>query len=94
VQGTQTLQRLPFKVVGFYPSWHLGSLTFLRYSSVSITLDVYSYVIPGLGDAAALAMEETLVQSDGAISAHSEEARQHQIVARDLTEPHADGAEV
>jgi len=32
----------------------------LGHSSVSITLDVYSHVIPGLGDAAALAMEEAL----------------------------------
>jgi integrase len=28
----------------------------LGHSSVSITLDVYSHLIPGLGDAAALAM--------------------------------------
>jgi integrase len=32
----------------------------LGHSSVSITLDVYSHVIPGLGEAAALAMEEAL----------------------------------
>jgi integrase len=32
----------------------------LGHSSVSITLDVYSHVIPGLGDAAALAMEDAL----------------------------------
>ena len=32
----------------------------LGHSSVSITLDVYSHVIPGIGDAAALAMEEAL----------------------------------
>ena len=32
----------------------------LGHSSVSITLDVYSHVIPGLGDAAALAMDEAL----------------------------------
>jgi integrase len=32
----------------------------LGHSSVSITLDIYSHVIPGLGDAAALAMEEAL----------------------------------
>ena len=31
----------------------------LGHSSVSITLDVYSHVIPGLGDAAA-AMEDAL----------------------------------
>ena len=32
----------------------------LGHSSVSITLDVYSHVIPGLGEAAALAMDEAL----------------------------------
>jgi integrase len=32
----------------------------LGHSSVSITLDVYSHVIPGFGDAAALAMEDAL----------------------------------
>jgi hypothetical protein len=32
----------------------------LGHSSVSIALDVYSHVIPGLGDAAALAMDEAL----------------------------------
>ena len=32
----------------------------LGHSSVAITLDVYSHVIPGLGDAAALAMEDVL----------------------------------
>ena len=32
----------------------------LGHSSVAITLDVYSHIIPGLGDAAALAMEDTL----------------------------------
>jgi integrase len=32
----------------------------LGHSSVSITLDVCSHVIPGLGDAAALAMEDAL----------------------------------
>jgi integrase len=32
----------------------------LGHSSVSITLDVYSHVISGLGDAAALAMEDAL----------------------------------
>ena len=30
------------------------------HSSVSITLDVYSHVIPGLGDTAATAMDEAL----------------------------------
>jgi hypothetical protein len=32
----------------------------LAHSSVSITLDIYSHVIPGLGDAEALAMEDAL----------------------------------
>ncbi len=32
----------------------------LGHSSVSITLDVYPHVIPGLGDAAAVAMEDAL----------------------------------
>ena len=32
----------------------------LGHSSVSITLDTYSHVIPGLGDAAAGAMDEVL----------------------------------
>lgn len=32
----------------------------LGHSSVSITLDVYSHVIPGLGDAAALARKDAL----------------------------------
>ena len=32
----------------------------LGHSSVSIALDVYSHVIPGLGDAAARAMEDAL----------------------------------
>jgi integrase len=32
----------------------------LGHSSVSVTLDVYSHVIPGLGEGAALAMEEAL----------------------------------
>ncbi len=32
----------------------------LGHSSVSITLDVYSHLIPGLADAAALAMEDAL----------------------------------
>jgi integrase len=32
----------------------------LGHSSVSITLDVYSHVIPGLGEVAASAMEEAL----------------------------------
>jgi integrase len=37
----------------------------LGHSSVSITLDVYSHVIPGLGDAAALAMEDALGDDPG-----------------------------
>jgi hypothetical protein len=36
----------------------------LGHSSVSITLDVYSHVIPGLGDAAADAMEDALGDDD------------------------------
>ena len=32
----------------------------LGYSSITITLDTYSHVIPGLGDAAASAMNEML----------------------------------
>jgi integrase len=32
----------------------------LGHSSLSITLNVYSHVIPGLGDAAAVAMEDVL----------------------------------
>ncbi len=37
----------------------------LGHSSVSITLDVYTHVIPGLGDAAALAMEDALGDDPG-----------------------------
>jgi integrase len=37
----------------------------LGHSSVSITLEVYSHVIPGLGDAAALAMEDALGDDPG-----------------------------
>ena len=37
----------------------------LGHSSVSITLDVYSHVIPGLGDAAALAMDDALADDLG-----------------------------
>ena len=33
---------------------------FLGHSSIAITLDTYSHVIPGLGDAAASAMEDAL----------------------------------
>ena len=32
----------------------------LGHSNVSITLDIYSHVIPGLGNAAAKAMEDAL----------------------------------
>ena len=32
----------------------------LGHSSVSVTLDIYSHVIPGLGDAAASAMEDVM----------------------------------
>jgi integrase len=39
----------------------------LGHSRVSITLDVYSHVIPGLGNAAALAMEDALGDDDPAI---------------------------
>ncbi len=41
----------------------------LGHSSVAITLDIYSHVIPGLGDIAALAMEDTLGHSPGVGSA-------------------------
>ena len=34
-------------------------------SSIAITLDIYSHVIPGLGDAAALAMEDALGDDPG-----------------------------
>jgi hypothetical protein len=37
----------------------------LGHSSVAITLDIYSHVIPGLGDVAALAMEEALDDDPG-----------------------------
>ena len=37
----------------------------LGHSSISITLDIYSHVIPGLGDAAALAMEDALGNEPG-----------------------------
>jgi integrase len=32
----------------------------LGHSSISITLDTYSHVIPGMGDVAALALEDAL----------------------------------
>ena len=34
-------------------------------SSIAITLDIYSHVIPGLGDAAAVAMEDVLRDDPG-----------------------------
>ena len=34
----------------------------LGHSSIAITLDIYSHMIPGLGDAAATAMDELLSQ--------------------------------
>ena len=37
----------------------------LGHSSIAITLDIYSHVIPGLGDAAALAMEGVLRDDPG-----------------------------
>jgi integrase len=37
----------------------------LGHSSIAITLDIYSHVIPGLGDAAAEAMEEALRDDPG-----------------------------
>jgi hypothetical protein len=37
----------------------------LGHSSIAITLDVYSHVIPGLGEAAALAMEDALDDDAG-----------------------------
>ena len=36
----------------------------LGHASVSITLAVYSHVIPGLGDAAALAMDDALSENE------------------------------
>ncbi len=50
----------------------------LGHSSVSITLDTYSHVIPGMGEAAALAMEEVLgdyhgVNSAGGMGDHGDE---------------------
>jgi integrase len=35
------------------------------HSSIAITLDIYSHVIPGLGDAAASAMEDVLGDDPG-----------------------------
>ena len=43
----------------------------LGHSSVSITLDVYSHVTPGLGDAAAMAMESALADDLGVDAATS-----------------------
>jgi integrase len=37
----------------------------LGHSSIAITLDTYSHVIPGLGDAAANAMEDALGDDPG-----------------------------
>jgi integrase len=37
----------------------------LGHSSIAITLDIYSHVIPGLGDAAASAMEDVLGEDPG-----------------------------
>ncbi len=37
----------------------------LGHSSISITMDIYSHVIPGLGDAAAEAMEDVLADGLG-----------------------------
>ena len=45
----------------------------LGHSSVSITLDVYSHVIPGLGDAAATAMEDALGDNSGVGGASGED---------------------
>ncbi len=44
----------------------------LRHSSIAITLDIYSHVIPGLGDAAASAMEDALGDDLGAGGAGGE----------------------
>ena len=37
----------------------------LGHSSIAITLDIYSHVVPGLGDAAAEAMEDALGDDPG-----------------------------
>jgi hypothetical protein len=37
----------------------------LVHSSISITLDIYSHVIPGLGEAAVRAMEAALIDDPG-----------------------------
>ena len=42
---------------------------------MSITLDVYSHVIPGLGDAAALAMEDALGDDPGVGGVGDEDAQ-------------------
>ena len=44
----------------------------LGHSSVSITLDIYSHVIPGLGEAAARAMEDALGDDSGVGGASGE----------------------
>jgi hypothetical protein len=61
VQGKQALQGFSSRWSGL-PVLVLCSMTLLRHSSVPITLDTYSHVIPGLGDTAALAMEDALKQ--------------------------------
>ena len=45
----------------------------LRHSSIAITLDTYSHVIPGLGDVAASAIEEVLGDDPRVDGAGSEE---------------------
>ncbi len=39
--------------------------TLLGHATISITLDTYSHVIPGLGDAAASAMDDALDDDEG-----------------------------
>ena len=45
----------------------------LGHSSIAITLDIYSHIIPGLGDAAARAMEDALGDGPGVGGAGGEE---------------------
>ena len=47
----------------------------LGHSSVSITLDTYSHVIPGLGEAAVCAMEEALGDDDPGVGSVGGEAK-------------------
>ncbi len=47
----------------------------LGHSSISITLDTYSHVIPGLGDAAATAMEDALGGGPGVGGVSGEETQ-------------------